>query len=284
VTRLLVVGGGLFGSLAAAYARLHGREAVVFDPGLPGAASPAAAGLFCAAWTGRKHAAIYPEAVAVLEALAPVRDLVFEHPDGSRETIRFVPPSAILEPAPIHETVTDVGDGWLVTESGRHEGLVYVAAGIWSRRFADIDIVGKAGAAFRFAGETPARLSPGERRGLSPPKIRSDCTFPEGINPSARQSTLAFVREPGSTYFNDGTAEVDYGPDHERRSLERAGEMGLTEPIERLWGIRPYTPGGPVFRRLGSRTWLATGGRKLGTLFGAVFARRLMQEMRDAST
>ncbi len=261
MSRLLIVGGGLFGSLAAAYARREGREVVVFDPGLPGAASPAAAGLFCAAWVGRKHVALYADAVHVLEALFPIRDIVFERTEGCPETIRFVPPAAILEPAPIRETVTEVGDGWLATESGRQEGFVYVAAGIWSRRFApDLDIVGKAGAAFQFAGESAARLYNDERR-----------------------TALAFVREAGSTYFNDGTAEIDYGAEHENRSLDRARAMGLSEPIERLWGIRPYTRGGPVFRRLGQRTWLATGGRKLGTLFGAVFARRLLQEIRDAS-
>jgi hypothetical protein len=206
-----------------------------------------------------------------------------ERTEGGPETIRFVPPAAILEPAPIRETVTEVGDGWLATESGRQEGFVYVAAGIWSRRFApDLDIVGKAGAAFRFAGESAARLD--ERRGSSP-SDRFDpfaSTSPAGINPAARQSALAFVRDAGSTYFNDGTAEIDYGAEHERRSLDRAESMGLSEPIERLWGIRPYTRGGPVFRRLGQRTWLATGGRKLGTLFGAVFARRLLDEIQSA--
>jgi glycine/D-amino acid oxidase-like deaminating enzyme len=262
VSRLLVVGGGLFGSLAAAYARRQGREVLVFDPGLPGAASPCAAGLFAPAWVGRKHASIYPEAAAVLESLYPVRDIVFERSDGGVETLRFVSPTAILEPAPIRETVSEVGDGWIMTESGRHEGIVYVAAGVWSRRFAaDLEIVGKAGAAFRFAGETPARILEGERR-----------------------SSLAFVREPGATYFNDGTAELDFRSEHERRSLEQAAEMGLREPIDRLWGLRPYTPGGPVFRQLGERTWLGTGGRKLGTLLGALFARRLAVEMEASGT
>ena len=50
------------------------------------------------------------------------------------------------------------------------------------------------------------------------------------------------------------------------------------EPVGRFWGCRPYTPGGPVFRRLGRRTWLATGGRKMGTMLGASCARRLLEE------
>jgi hypothetical protein len=59
--------------------------------------------------------------------------------------------------------------------------------------------------------------------------------------------------------------------------------MGLIEPpVKRLFGWRPYTPGGPIFRRLGNRIWLATGGRKMGTILGACFARMLFEEMQNA--
>src|SRR5262249_61663710 len=54
---LLIVGGGLFGSQAAAYARSKGIEAVVFDPGTAGAASHAAAGLSSGARGGKKMGA-----------------------------------------------------------------------------------------------------------------------------------------------------------------------------------------------------------------------------------
>jgi hypothetical protein len=33
-----------------------------------------------------------------------------------------------------------------------------------------------------------------------------------------------------------------------------------------------------VFLKLGSRTWLATGGRKMGTIVGASFAWRLVED------
>ena len=55
--------------------------------------------------------------------------------------------------------------------------------------------------------------------------------------------------------------------------------LGLTAPpLRRLFGQRPYTPGGPLFEKLKSRTWLATGGRKMGTILGAAFSRRLVEE------
>lgn len=257
---LLIVGGGLFGSQAAAWARKHDIESVVFDPGLAGAASPAAAGLFKEEWLGGKLRTHYRRALAVLEQLYEVRHTYLTHDDGRRESFLFVPPTGILEPEPVRERVTAVGDGWLEAGGQRHQGWIYIAAGIWCEQMVPgLGVYGKAGAAFTFAGERPGRIRPlGWGR-----------------------QTIAFVRDTGTTHFSDGTAERDYGPEQERQSLLHAADLGLTEaPLRRLWGWRPYVPGGPVFRRLSPRTWLATGGRKMGTLLGAACADRLLEELR----
>jgi hypothetical protein len=254
---LLVVGGGLFGSLAAAYARSRGVEAVVFDPLLAGAASPAAAGLFAERWAGRKLAEHHARALTLLERLYGVRTVTLRHDDGRAESLLFVPPAAVLEPAPVRQQVTAVGDGWLEAGGRRYEGWVYVAAGSWSDRLVPgPGVYAREGAAFIFPGEGPARLRP-----LGP----------------GRQA-IAFSRDPGTTYFSDGTAERDYTPEHDRLTLGHAAGLGLTGPLRRLAGRRPYAPGGPVFFRAGRRTWVGTGGRKMGTVLGASFARRLVEE------
>ncbi|HZU34940.1 MAG TPA: FAD/NAD(P)-binding protein [Gemmataceae bacterium] len=258
---LLVVGGGLFGSLAAACARSQGIEVRVFDPGLPGAASPAAAGLFKEGWIGKKFRAYYDIAVPLLDRLFGLRQVTLAQDDGRVEQLFCVPPTAILDPAPCRERVSRVGDGWLEAGGIRYEGWIYVAAGVWcGELIPDVQVYGKAGAAFLFEGERPGRIRP-----LAP----------------GRQA-IAFVRDRGITYFSDGTAERTYTDDHDRLTLERAAALGLTAaPIRRCWGRRPYTPGGPLFRPLGERTWLGTGGRKMGTIVGAAFAYRLVEELRN---
>lgn len=260
MSTLFIVGGGLFGSLAAAYARRKGIEAVVFDCGREGAASRAAAGLFTERWAGRKLHAHYRHALPLLEQLYPIRSILLTHDRrdaGPTESLLFVPPSAILEPVPIRQQVTSVGDGWLEAGGQRHEGWVYIAAGVWSAPFLPgLEVHGKAGAAFLFPGEHAGRIR----------------------QTAERRQCLAFVRDRGTTYFSDGTAERPYTEEHDRQSLSRAAEMGLTEPIARLWGYRPYTPRAAVFQRIAPRTWLATGGRKMGTILGASFARRLVEE------
>lgn len=256
--RLLIVGGGLFGSLAAALARSHGIETLVFDPALHGAASPAAAGIFSAKWISAKMRDHFERAVPMLDRHFGIRQVELAHDDGSRETFSLVSPTLILDPSPIRKTVTAVGDGWLEADGERHEGWVYVAAGIWCDRFAPgLQITSKAGAAYVFANERPGRI-----RQIA----------------YGRQA-IAFVRDAGVTHFTDGTAEADYRETHDAATLEHARQLGLTAtPIARIWGRRPYTPGGPVFKQVGAKTWVATGGRKMGTIVGASFARRLVEE------
>lgn len=256
---LLVVGGGLFGSQAASYARSRGIEALVFDPGLAGAASPAAAGLFKEAWAGKKLAEHFQRALPLLEQLYGLSHVTLAHADGSQESFLFVPPRLILEPQPIRQPVSAVGDGWLEAGGRRYEGWVYLAAGVWCAQFCpNLSVHGRAGAAFTFAGERAGQIRP----------------FAPG------RQALAFARDPGTTYFSDGTAERAYRPEHEQQTLARATALGLTEQVSRHWGLRPYVAGGPIFVKLGARTWLATGGRKMGTVLGAAFARRLVEEFR----
>jgi glycine/D-amino acid oxidase-like deaminating enzyme len=258
MSTLLVVGAGLFGSQAAAYARAKGYPALVFDPGLPGAASAAAAGLFKEEWAGKKLKGHYANAVPLLERLYGIRQVELAHGDGAREHFLCVSPTVILETTPLRPQVTAVGDGWLEADGKRYDGWLYIAAGIWSGRFLPgLNITCKAGTAFGFAGEQQGRIH----------------TIARG------RQAIAFARDPGMTYFSDGTAEIDYTPLHETQTFAHAAAMGLTnKPAARWHGLRPYTPGGPLFQKLGARTWLATGGRKMGTIMGASFARRLVEE------
>jgi glycine/D-amino acid oxidase-like deaminating enzyme len=253
---LLIVGGGLFGSQAAAHARSKGIEVLLFDAGLPGGASPAAAGLFKEEWASKKLRPHYAHALPLLDRLYGIRHVCLSR-DGSKETLLFVPPSAILDPVPIRQRVTALGDGWLEAAGRRYEGWVYVAAGVWCADFIpDLGVYSRAGSSFLFPGEQEGRI-----RLVGP----------------GRQA-IAFVRDPGTTFFSDGTAERDHSAEHDRQTLERAAGMGLRGPVKHFWGRRPYAPGGPLFCKVASRTWVATGGRKMGTILGASFARRLVEE------
>ncbi len=181
---LLIVGGGLFGSQAAAYARRKGIEAVVFDAAMTGAASPASAGLFKEEWAGKKLRDHFRQALPVLELLYGVGQVSLMRDDGGRESLLFIPPRLVLEPNPIRQTVAAIGDGWLETQGVRYEGWVYIAAGVWCEQFLPgLGVIkSKAGSsAFVFQGE---------REGRTRPVAHS-------------RQAVAFVRDPGTTYVSD---------------------------------------------------------------------------------
>ena len=94
--------------------------------------------------------------------------------------------------------------------------------------------------------------------------------------------TAVPVRKPKRTEFVRVHPSADYMVPcmllMERDTGSDTETYLVTPPVQRLWGYRPYVPGGPVFRKLGAHTWLATGGRKMGTILAASFARRLVEE------
>src|SRR5688572_22300982 len=101
MSTLLIVGGGLFGSPAAALARQRGWNVRVFDAALPGAASPAAAGLFREEWAGKKLQEHFRPALEVLERLYGVARVELTDDAGQRTPYFFVSPLRILEAAPV---------------------------------------------------------------------------------------------------------------------------------------------------------------------------------------
>src|SRR5437899_1768773 len=103
VSTLLIIGAGLFGSQAAAYARVKGHEALVFDAGLAGGASAAAAGLFKEDWAGKKGRDHFRRALGVLDLLYGIDRIQLHNDEGIKESYLCVPPRLILEPEPIRQ-------------------------------------------------------------------------------------------------------------------------------------------------------------------------------------
>ena len=162
MSTLFIVGGGLFGSLAAAYARSKGIEAIVFDSARREPLRPRPPG--CSRNAG-------PDASCTrITACASSAGSTLSHPPillthdrrdaGATESLLFVPPVGHpgAEPQSASE-VTSVGDGWLEAAGQRYEGWVYLAAGVWSGQFLpSLGVFGKAGAAFVFPGEHEGRM------------------------------------------------------------------------------------------------------------------------------
>lgn len=255
---VLIIGAGLFGSVAARACVEQGHRITLFDDHRPLSGSRPAACLIRPSWIaglGSKGT----KGLAALRQWYTVRTIPFRTPVGTVD-IQWIPPSEILCHAVQAATVEKIGDGWLQTDTGeRHEGVLLIAAGIWSKEFIFADrlhpissIRALTGAALRYAGETPARITP-----WAPFK-----------------QCVSFVRNPGETWFGDGTAILreNWTEQRVQQSVSRAAARHQLcgTPFAVEIGCRPYVPGhAGYFTRLGENVWVSTGGAKNGTVLAA---------------
>jgi glycine/D-amino acid oxidase-like deaminating enzyme len=275
---VLIIGGGLFGCLAARAVREAGRTAVIVDAGYEGSGSPPAACVWSAEWA--KDVPGVDNGTVFLARHYGLRELTFTvtsrvgEPKGER-VLYHVTPALILDDQTawrVKGRVLHVA-GAAAQISVRQDGgefqrqlwsfeRAYVATGYWTQELVRSapKVTGKAGVAMQYEGS-------GDRAML--------------VQFAPYRQLLAFERDAGLTYVSDGTAikVENYKTEHTTRTLERVeGLLGFTQPRSMLYGVRPYVDGGPWFSRVSERVWCATGGRKLGTIAGAAFAHRFARE------
>ena len=262
---LLIVGGGLAGSLLAREATARGLECRVFDRGEEEAASPAADNLFCREWASAVGGeGRYTLGEELLGRHFTPRRLLFEGVGGREKTLLWIPPSETRWDRTERRAVTALTSRGLVLDNVEEvAGAVVVAAGAWSSELIpDVRVrVGKGHGIF-YAGEPVSN-----RWALWAPY---------------RQSYL-YRWADGETRFSDGTSVANYGPEHLERGLRHAGELGAAgAPLRVLYGRRPFFVKGPppgTPRRVRDGLWLLTGGARSGLAGYAAGAAELLGEI-----
>lgn len=258
---VLIVGSGLFGSVAAALLKKNRIKFRIFDDAREGSGSKPAACLIKPSWIAGLGRKITEPAMETLDALYGLQTLKFRTRVGMTQ-IFWVPPSSILSHAPRKERVTEVGDGYIATEKRVYRGLVLVAAGIWNGALCSgPKIRALTGAALVYAGAPKANL------------LSVWAPYKQAIS---------FERDPGFTWFSDGTSILAKNWRHTRveDSRKRAREHGLTKPpVEVIVGHRPYCPEHRhgYFAQVHPRTWCVTGGAKNGTVLAAYYATKFLE-------
>lgn len=262
---LIVVGNGYLGGSAAHAASRIGVPVTVIDPGLTGAATPAAAGLVFEPWLPK----LVPEPKAMVgsaDRLFGWERLRFSQPSAHSEA-RFsnhlmLSPVRVVWGEVVAESVELVEDGMVRVGGQEYRGNVFVAAGVWSESLIECPKTsGKAGLALFYFGSTDPVMA-----------------YLSGFH---YQHAYLFNRELGVVYFSDGRSRdaENWDESADRKTLDCANHwFGLGLPERSLRGLRPYTKEGPWFLRLGKRLWAAGGTYKLGSLYGPWFAERLMAE------
>lgn len=273
MTSVLIVGGGLFGSMAAIFAAKAGHDVTVFDDNRPFAGSKPAACLMKPGWMSGLGD-IGKEGLKIIDETFGLQTIQFDIGLGVKSDVFWVDPARIFAearkvarwfPEKVHAVADDgfisVGDGYI-------SGAVLVATGVWAGELIPglpkIDAL--TGAAFTFEG-------------VVPPSIRVWAPY---------KQLVAFEREKGTTWVGDGSAILakNWTDAREEASFKRAcnllGRAKHTKLIKIDVGYRPYVKGHKAgyFAQLAPKLFVSTGGAKNGTVLAAYYARKFVEALK----
>jgi hypothetical protein len=268
---IIVVGGGLFGAIAAALARAEDYAVTVIDGCHQYAASKAAGCVLAPSWLSSLSSEQIAVAMRVLHRLYTVHDITFSTNLIKDFHAQRIDPGEILRPPDILTNVHKVGNGWVQLEDGVVlYGAVLVAAGIGCADLLDMPkIDGLWGASATFFGYT-----------MTTPRLHLYAPYKQAI---------AFNLAPGKIWMGDGTALIESTWMKERSArLEATIERGTKllslksrSPVEINEGARPYVEGykAGFFQQVAPRTWVSTGGAKNGTVLAAYQAQQFIDAL-----
>jgi glycine/D-amino acid oxidase-like deaminating enzyme len=265
---VVVIGNGMFGSIAATLARSRGHNVTVVSNNEPMAASKASGCVLAPSWLGSLSAQQVKDGMDVLNQLYTVEDIVFTTNLLAKFKASRIDPDAMIVAPDVVSKVTKVNNGVVHLENGTVlKGQVLVAAGVWCAELVDVPgIRGLYGASVRFQAHLPS------------PRIHVYAPY--------RQS-VGFQLNKKEVWFGDGTALIRTTWEKERtarmaktleRGLQMLGVAGARHKVTE--GVRPYVEGHKAgyFAKVGVNTWVSTGGAKNGTVLAAAQAARFVME------
>lgn len=276
--KIIIVGAGLFGMVAAALCRKNGYAVTVFGDNDSSAASIASGCLMRDSWFNALSKEDVRLGYTILDDLYGVQDLSFKNTgllSGVRVKVRFVDPDKILA-GPKRDAITsvqtavveEVGDGYVKVLGRRITGTVLVAAGARSASLVIMpSMVGLVGLSMRFKGQ------------IKEPMMR--CYAPY-------RQAMAFNINADEVWYGDGTA-IQAGNWNTEARLEmakaRAREyfgLKFNSKTRVNVGVRPSVIGykAGYFARVSDKTFVSTGGAKNGTLLAAIQSHRFLEELK----
>jgi glycine/D-amino acid oxidase-like deaminating enzyme len=269
---VIIVGNGLFGSIAATVARFNGHHVTVVSSNEANAASLASGCVLAPSWLSSMDKDQITTAMEVLHDHYNVIPISFTSNLLNKQfRASRVDPKAVLVRPDVVGQVQQVHNGRVVLADGTTlQGTVLVAAGVWSSQLLGIPgMRGLWGASLR---------------------IKAQLDVPGRIHVYAPyRQAVAYNSSNKEVWMGDGTALIEgtWGAEAPQRitaTMERARDLfGLPvtpQSAKVQVGVRPYVEGHKAgyFKQVSPKTWVSTGGAKNGTVLAAWQAHRFVTE------
>lgn len=258
---VVIVGGGLFGSIAAAALRDAGMDVCLIDDGRPRSGSRAAGCLMKPSWLSKMGRDNVDASFRLLDRLYGLRTISLKAGPLSVNA-EWVNPDLVLRSPRQIAYVAAVRPDRVIFRDGQalEAKKVIVACGAWTKALIPgCDVTGKVGVSIRL------NAAPEDNR----------------IDPWAPYKQLVRFSTGDFHWAGDGTAiiEKNWTLDRERASLDRIIEFA-GEGQARV-GIRPYVPTSDpaALEEVAPGLWSLTGGGKNGTAAAGWAASRLLEAL-----
>lgn len=266
--RLIIVGGGLAGSIPAHVATSLGIEVVLFDDHQKFGASRSSENLFSTTWTSSLGMEVTESGVNLLGKYFKIDTIPFWTGKRINPTLH-VPVDRILWRDAIRDRVVSIQDGSVKTQSGRIEkGVVLLAAGWWSSNF-NLNI-------------PPIDSLTGH--GFLMPGVWKSEPIMNFWSPYKHQKI--FQWSDNLIWYGDSTTILDRNykeAEMVKASLVRAVKAGapVHKSVQIVYGRRPFCPSSKkgFFKKLGDNLYVSTSGWKCGLVIYAHQTRLLFKNL-----
>lgn len=275
---IVVVGNGLFGSIAATLARAEGHRVSVVSDDREFSASKASGCVLAPSWLSSMDKESIADAMALLKQLYTViPEEFFSNIFNKNFKASRVDPKQILLKPDIRGRVNAVGDGFVNVsdaEGGadrKLRGKVLLATGVWTPALVPgmPKMKGLWGAAVRI----PAQLEESRIHVYAPYK-----------------QAVAFNIDKRTVWMGDGTALIEptwvkEGKTRVATTIDRAKsffDLPVSPSTRPIVGVRPYVEGHKAgfFQSVSKNVWVSTGGAKNGTALAAHQALQFVRSLK----
>lgn len=271
---IIIIGGGLFGSIIGSSLKREGHEVVIIDDNNPKAGSKPAACLMKSGWFSSLGKDVYEPSLKLLDKLYGIHDIPFVvYPTKKTVNVHWVDPELVLkkhEIPIIPHTVSSIEQdelGFIVRFENKYPlycSYLVIAAGIWTEHFVKLseNLQGQSGVAFLY------------EKTFALPSIKVWAPY---------KQLVKFNRGDGA-WVGDGSAikPKNWTAERELQSFERCAEFmnAPYQPVKKLYGIRPYSKMKPCYFEQRGNKFIATGGAKNGTVAAGWVAHQICERLR----